>query len=145
MPEGDTLHRTARGLAPHLVGRAVTAARVPPGGPQVQRIVGATIWAVEAVGKNLLIRFDNGLEVRTHLRMNGSWHRYRPGEAWRGPRAPARRPPGGRGAGAAARGAGTARAGGAGRGRGVLRRAGGRAIRATRRGAPSCAVRARAG
>src|SRR4051794_992861 len=90
MPEGDTLHRTARGLAPHLVGRAVTAARVPPGGPQVQRIVGATISAVEAVGKNLLIRFDNGLELRTHLRMNGSWHRYRPGERWRRPPARAR-------------------------------------------------------
>ena len=88
MPEGDTLHRTATGLAPHLVGRPVSAARVRAGGPQVQRVVGATITAVEAVGKNLLIRFDNGLEIRTHLRMNGSWHRYRPGERWR--RSPSR-------------------------------------------------------
>jgi endonuclease VIII len=88
MPEGDTLHRTANGLAPHLVGRVVTAARVRPGGPQVGRIVGATVTSVEAVGKNLLIRFDNGLEIRTHLRMTGSWHRYRPGEPWR--RSPAR-------------------------------------------------------
>jgi endonuclease VIII len=88
MPEGDTLHRTATGLAPYLVGRPVTAARVRPGGPQVGRVVGATIEAVEAQGKNLLIRFDNGLELRTHLRMNGSWHRYRPGERWK--RAPAR-------------------------------------------------------
>jgi len=53
--------------------------------PQVQRIVGTEITAVEALGKNLMIRFDNGLEVRTHLRMNGSWHRYRPGEPWRRP------------------------------------------------------------
>src|SRR6185369_9442131 len=83
MPEGDTLHRTAAGLAPHLVGRAVTAARARAGGPQVQRVVGATIEAVESAVKNLLIRFDNGLELRTHLRMNGSWHRYRPGERWR--------------------------------------------------------------
>jgi endonuclease-8 len=90
MPEGDTLHRTAAGLAPHLVGRAVTAARVRAGGPQVQRVVGATITTVEAVGKNLLIRFDNGLELRTHLRMNGSWHRYRPGERWRRPASRAR-------------------------------------------------------
>src|SRR3954454_16107969 len=88
MPEGDTLHRTATGLAPHLVGRAVSAARVRPGGPQVARVVGATITSVEAVSKNLLIRFDNGLEIRTHLRMTGSWHRYRPGERWR--RSPAR-------------------------------------------------------
>jgi endonuclease-8 len=90
MPEGDTLHRTATGLAPHLVGRPVTAARGRAGGPQVHRVVGATVTSVEAVGKNLLIRFDNGLELRTHLRMTGSWHRYRPGERWRRPAARAR-------------------------------------------------------
>ena len=90
MPEGDTLHRTASGLAPHLVGRTVTAARVRSGGPQVGRVVGAVITSVEAIGKNLLIRFDNGLELRTHLRMNGSWHRYRPGEQWQRPAARAR-------------------------------------------------------
>jgi len=61
----------------------VTAARAPRGGPQVGRVVGATVEVVEAQGKNLLIRFDNGLELRTHLGMNGSWHRYRPGERWR--------------------------------------------------------------
>ena len=83
MPEGDTLFRTAAGLRPHLVGRVVTAARTTRPGPQVERIVAATITAVESQGKNLLIRFDNGFVVRTHLRMNGSWHRYRPGERWR--------------------------------------------------------------
>jgi endonuclease VIII len=90
MPEGDTLFRTAAGLRPHLVGRTVTAARARRPGPQVERIVGTTIEAVESQGKNLLIRFDNGLELRTHLRMNGSWHRYRPGERWRRPEARAR-------------------------------------------------------
>src|SRR5580765_6995520 len=87
MPEGDTLFRTAAGLRPYLVGRTVTAARTggPGAIPQVGRIVGHEITAVEALGKNLLIKFDNGLEIRTHLRMNGSWHRYRPGERWRRP------------------------------------------------------------
>ena len=87
MPEGDTLFRTAAGLRPYLVGRTVTAARTagPGAVPQVARIVGREITAVESLGKNLLIRFDNGLEIRTHLRMNGSWHRYRPGERWRRP------------------------------------------------------------
>jgi endonuclease VIII len=61
----------------------VTAARATRPGPQVERIVGSTIRAVETQGKNLLIRFDNGLVIRTHLRMNGSWHRYRRGERWR--------------------------------------------------------------
>jgi len=90
MPEGDTLVRTADGLRPFLVGRPVTAASARAPGPQAQRLVGATVTAVEAAGKNLLIRFDNGLEVRTHLRMHGSWHRYRPGERWRRPAARAR-------------------------------------------------------
>jgi endonuclease-8 len=87
MPEGDTLHRTAAGLRPHLVGRTVTAARTGGPGPvpQIGRVVGREIQAVEAIGKNLLIRFDGDLEIRTHLRMNGSWHRYRPGERWRRP------------------------------------------------------------
>ena len=90
MPEGDTLYRTAAGLRPYLVGRTVSAARAsgPGAVPQLDRIVGQEITAIEALGKNLLIRFGNGLEVRTHLRMNGSWHRYRPGERWR--RSPAR-------------------------------------------------------
>ncbi len=90
MPEGDTLVRTADGLRPYLLGRTVTAASARQPGPQAQRLVGATVTAVEAMGKNLLIRFDNGLEVRTHLRMHGSWHRYRPGERWRRPPARAR-------------------------------------------------------
>jgi endonuclease-8 len=90
MPEGDTLVRTAAGLRPFLLGRTVTAASARAPGPQAGRLVGATVTAVEAAGKNLLIRFDNGLEVRTHLRMHGSWHRYRPGERWRWPPARAR-------------------------------------------------------
>ena len=88
MPEGDTLFRAAAGLRPHLVGRSVTAARARLPGPQVGRIVGSTITGVEARGKHLLIHFDSGLELRTHLGMNGSWHRYRQQERWR--RAPSR-------------------------------------------------------
>jgi endonuclease-8 len=92
VPEGDTLVRTAAGLRPYLVGRDVLAARAqgPGAVPQVQRLIGRRIDAVESQGKNLLIRFDGGLELRTHLRMNGSWHRYRPGERWRRPPARAR-------------------------------------------------------
>ena len=87
MPEGDTLFRTAAGLRPHLVGRVVTAARARIPGPRVERVVGSEVTAVEAHGKNLLIEFANGLEIRTHLRMTGSWHRYAPGERWRRPMA----------------------------------------------------------
>jgi len=92
MPEGDTLARTAAGLRPWLVGRPVLAARAngPGSVPRVERVVGATVTEVESIGKNLVIRLDNGLELRTHLRMHGSWHRYRPGERWRRPPARAR-------------------------------------------------------
>jgi len=87
MPEGDTLCRTAAGLRPHLLGRAVIDARAQGPGPtpQIHRIIGRRVDAVEAHGKNLLIRFDGGLALRTHLRMNGSWHRYRPDEPWKRP------------------------------------------------------------
>jgi endonuclease-8 len=85
VPEGDTLFRTAAGLRPFLVGRRVDAASARQPGPQAARLVGATVTGVEARGKNVLIRFDNGLELRTHLGMHGSWHRYRPGERWRRP------------------------------------------------------------
>jgi formamidopyrimidine-DNA glycosylase len=36
---------------------------------------------VEAVGKNLLLRFEGGLVLRSHLRMNGRWRVGRRGEA----------------------------------------------------------------
>ncbi len=85
MPEGDTLARIAVALRPYLAGRVVTAARARLPGPQVSRIVGQKIDAVDAAGKNLLIKFDGGLELRTHLGLHGSWHRYRPGETWRRP------------------------------------------------------------
>jgi endonuclease VIII len=92
MPEGDTIFRAAAGLRPYLVGRRVDDARANGPGPvpQVRRIVGREITAVDALGKNLLIRFDNGLELRTHLRMKGVWHRYRPGERWHMPPSRAR-------------------------------------------------------
>src|SRR3954454_8203524 len=90
MPEGDTLFRTAAGPRPFLLGRTVTGASARQPGPQAERLVGTTVTGVEAQGKNLLVRFENGLEVRTHLGMHGSWHRYRPGERWRGPPARAR-------------------------------------------------------
>jgi endonuclease-8 len=91
MPEGDTIFRTAEVLRAALVGRRITAARAQPRPglrrvPDLSRLVGATVTDVEARGKHLLIGFDNDLTMRSHLRMTGSWHRYRPGEPWRLPR-----------------------------------------------------------
>lgn len=88
MPEGDTLHRTAAALQPVLVGQRVIGARARRPGPAVETLVGRTVLEVEAVGKNLLLRFDDGRSLRTHLGMRGAWHRYPPGSPWR--RGPAR-------------------------------------------------------
>ena len=90
MPEGDTIFRTASVLGEALVGERVTGARAQPGPalrrvPDLSRIVGATVTTVSARGKHLLIGFDNGLTLRSHMLMTGSWHRYRPGEPWRRP------------------------------------------------------------
>lgn len=83
MPEGDTLARIAAVLGPVLSGERITAARGRPGGAQLQRVVGSSVERVEARGKHLLIAFDNGLTLHTHLGLHGSWHRYRPAERWR--------------------------------------------------------------
>ncbi len=85
MPEGDTLFRTATVLREILLGREVVAARGRPDGAALGRTVGSRVDLVEARGKHLLIGFDNGLTLHTHLQMHGSWHRYRAGEAWKRP------------------------------------------------------------
>jgi endonuclease VIII len=91
MPEGDTIFRAARTLHLALAGRAVTHFETVL--PALQRVhddrpvVGRTVDAVRAVGKHLLMELSGGLVLRTHMRMSGSWHIYRPGERWRRPRA----------------------------------------------------------
>lgn len=75
MPEGDALHRAARRLQP-LVGQRLEV-EAPNPRAQVtgvaERVDGRVLESVEAVGKNLLLRFDGGLVVRSHLRMTGRW------------------------------------------------------------------------
>jgi endonuclease-8 len=85
VPEGDRLYRYAALIRPVLEGRPILAARAHGPGPvpQTNRIVGAVCTAVRSQGKNLIISFDNGLALRGHLRMNGTWHVYKPGETWR--------------------------------------------------------------
>ncbi len=92
MPEGDALYRFARRVGEALEGRVIIGARAHGPGPvpQVHRLVGAICKRVASRGKNLLIEFDNGLLLRGHLRMYGTWHVYRPGERWSRPGAEAR-------------------------------------------------------
>ena len=105
MPEGDTIFRAARTLHRALAGHEVVhfesvfpaLTRVHEDAP----ITGRRVEAVTAAGKHVLMRFSSldfarddrkpvdqpgELTLRTHMRMNGSWHIYRRGEAWQRPR-----------------------------------------------------------
>jgi len=75
VPEGDALHRAARRLQ-LLVGEQV---EVETPNPRAQaaidagRLHGRRLVSVEAVGKNLVLRFEGGYLLRNHLRMSGRW------------------------------------------------------------------------
>jgi endonuclease-8 len=75
MPEGDVLHRTAANLQV-LVGERVEAETPHPRAAATgvaAAIDGRVLESVEAVGKNLLLRFEGGVTLRSHLRMSGRW------------------------------------------------------------------------
>jgi endonuclease VIII len=83
MPEGDSIHRAARRLQV-LVGERVEVETPHPRAAVKrlpERLDGRRLEQVEAVGKNLLLRFDGGLVLRSHLRMNGRWRVERRGTA----------------------------------------------------------------
>lgn len=82
MPEGDTIHRAAERMRPVLAGHTLMRFEAPRLAGDRPR-PGARIEDVEARGKHLLVHFSDGLTLRTHLRMTGSWHLYEAGERWR--------------------------------------------------------------
>jgi endonuclease-8 len=78
--EGDTIHRTARALNRALLGREVEEVSVPnPRSPlrlqghRVEQLIGSRLERAEARGKHLLLHFDRGLVLHSHLGMRGSW------------------------------------------------------------------------
>ena len=86
MPEGDSLHRIALQLQV-LVGERVEAESPNPRGlvTGVARAVdGRRLERVEAIGKNLVLRFEGAVVVRSHLRMTGRWRVQRRDVARRG-------------------------------------------------------------
>ncbi len=83
MPEGDTVHRAARRLqvlvgeeleveSPHPRARALGVA---------EGLDGRRLESVEALGKNLVLCFEGGVVLRSHLRMTGRWSVRPRGEA----------------------------------------------------------------
>lgn len=86
MPEGDAIHRAAALLQP-LVGERVEAESLHPRGKAtgVAEVVdGRVLQGVDALGKHLLLRFEGGVVLRSHLRMSGRWRLERRGAPPRG-------------------------------------------------------------
>jgi len=84
MPEGDTVFRTARRLDDALAGGEVTRfdLRVPRFA--TLDLTGQPVHGAVSRGKHLLLRIGDST-LHSHLRMDGAWFVYRPGEKWRQP------------------------------------------------------------
>lgn len=84
MPEGDTVFRSARLLDDVLAGQLVTRSdfRVPAFA--TVDLSGEPVRSVGSRGKHLLMRIGDHV-VHSHLKMEGEWWVYRPGERWRRP------------------------------------------------------------
>lgn len=84
MPEGDTVFRTARRLDEALAGGEVTRfdLRVPRFA--TLDLTGQLVHGAVSRGKHLLLRIGDS-SLHSHLRMDGAWFVYRPGEKWRHP------------------------------------------------------------
>jgi endonuclease VIII len=85
VPEGDTVHLTAKRLRAALSGHLLVRGELRH--PQLVEhdLAGRTVLDVGSVGKHLFTRFDDGRSLHSHLRLDGSWHLYRPGMPWQRP------------------------------------------------------------
>ena len=77
MPEGDTIRRAARLLETALAGRTVTRVesrdvRLASAAERLG-IVGRAVARVLSRGKHLLVVFEGGAALHTHLGMHGRW------------------------------------------------------------------------
>jgi endonuclease VIII len=84
MPEGDTVFLAGRRLDEALAGGRLVRAELRHPKLVGADLTGRTVLGVRSVGKHLLTRFDDGISLHSHFRMDGSWHLYRPGDRWRG-------------------------------------------------------------
>lgn len=83
MPEGDTVWRSAHHLNEALAGRVLTSTefRVPKFA--TVELAGETVQEVVSRGKHLLVRTESH-SIHSHLKMEGSWHLYKPETMRRG-------------------------------------------------------------
>jgi endonuclease-8 len=86
LPEGDNIHSAAARLRAALKGHEVVRfeLRRDPRGVR-SPAPGTRVVDVDARGKHLLMSFDDGRTLHTHMQMQGAWHLYRVDERWRRP------------------------------------------------------------
>ncbi|XVV37497.1 Fpg/Nei family DNA glycosylase [Streptomyces sp. CA-100214] len=84
MPEGDTVWQAARRLHDALAGKVLTRSdfRVPR--YALVDLTGRAVLDVTPRGKHLLTHVEGGLTVHSHLRMDGAWKIFAPGQRWSG-------------------------------------------------------------
>ena len=81
MPEGDSVYRLARKLDTTFKGQRITRSDLRVAAHATADLTGATLLEHDTHGKHLLTRFDSGITLRTHLKMQGSWTVTRPGRS----------------------------------------------------------------
>jgi endonuclease-8 len=82
VPEGDTVHKVAAVITRELDGEILRSCLIR-GVYGSERLAGARVVEVEPLGKHLLVHLDRDVQIRVHLGMNGSWHRYPVGAKWK--------------------------------------------------------------
>jgi endonuclease-8 len=84
MPEGDTVWQTAQRLHAALAGSEVTRCDLRVPRLATVDLSGRVVESVVSRGKHLLTRFSDDWTLHSHLRMEGAWLVYEPGQPWRG-------------------------------------------------------------
>ncbi|PJF02077.1 DNA glycosylase [Streptomyces carminius] len=84
MPEGDTVWRTARQLHRALSGAPLVHCDLRVPRLATTDLAGREVLETLPRGKHLLTRFEGGLTLHSHLRMDGAWRTYAAGGRWRG-------------------------------------------------------------
>ncbi len=84
VPEGDTVWLAAQRMNTALAGATLRRGEFRLPQLAALDLTGTTVREVVPRGKHMLIRLADHRTLRTHFRMDGSWHIYRPGAKWRG-------------------------------------------------------------
>lgn len=83
MPEGDTVHRAARRLDDALSAQVLTRSDLRIPSLATRDLAGRRVLETVSRGKHLLTRFEGGVTLHSHLKMDGSWDIHPVGTRWR--------------------------------------------------------------